>query len=225
MIATTPSGTRTRWIRRPLGRTQPSMTSPTGSGSAGDLAQPGGHRLRAGRRSSRRRSTTVARCAAGLGRGDVVGVGREDLGVAVDQQVGGGEQGGVLGRGGGGGQDPAGRLGPGPELGDGVDGHPASVRGRPAGGRLWTMTTAHVRPASATDVPGIAEALALSFHDDPVMAWLFGDDEDRTVRRPPHVHRPRGGPPPRSTPTCYTTDDHAGAALLGSARALEDALP
>ena len=32
-------------IRRPFGRTHPSRTSPTGSASAGDLAQPTGHRL------------------------------------------------------------------------------------------------------------------------------------------------------------------------------------
>src|ERR1035437_3552898 len=31
MIPTTPSGTRTRWMRRPLGRTHPSTISPTGS--------------------------------------------------------------------------------------------------------------------------------------------------------------------------------------------------
>ena len=40
MIATTPSGTRTRLMRRPLGRIQPSGTSPTGSGSAATWRSP-----------------------------------------------------------------------------------------------------------------------------------------------------------------------------------------
>src|SRR5207248_2642874 len=40
MMATTPSGTRTREIRRPFGRTQPSTTSPTGSASAATLRSP-----------------------------------------------------------------------------------------------------------------------------------------------------------------------------------------
>ena len=82
----------------------------------------------------------------GLGGGHVVGVGREDLGVAVEEQVGGREEGGVLHLGGRRGQDPAGRLGAGAELGDRVRRHPGSVgpaarrllprSGRP-GGRLW----------------------------------------------------------------------------------------
>ena len=59
MIATTPSGTRTRSMRRPLGRTQPSSTSPTGSASAGDLQEPARHALDAAS-VSRSRSTTVA---------------------------------------------------------------------------------------------------------------------------------------------------------------------
>ena len=60
MIATTPSGTRTRWTRRPLGRVQPSATSPTGSGSAGDLAQARRPSPASRASESRSRSTTVA---------------------------------------------------------------------------------------------------------------------------------------------------------------------
>ncbi len=47
-------------------------------------------------------------------------------------------------------------------------------------------TNPTVRLATAADVPGMARALAHAFHDDPVMAWLFGDDETRTV---PYMER------------------------------------
>ncbi len=43
MTATTPRGTRTREIRRPLGRTQPSRTSPTGSASDATWRRPRRH--------------------------------------------------------------------------------------------------------------------------------------------------------------------------------------
>src|SRR5688500_12707655 len=59
MIATTPSGTRTRRMRSPLGRTQPSTTSPTGSGSAATCRRPSAM-ASTRRASSRKRSTTVA---------------------------------------------------------------------------------------------------------------------------------------------------------------------
>jgi GNAT superfamily N-acetyltransferase len=58
----------------------------------------------------------------------------------------------------------------------------------------------------------MASALSEAFHDDPVMAWLFGEAEPRTLRRlarfftfegKRHLHHP----------TVYTTDDHAGAAF------------
>ena len=95
MIATTPSGTRTCWISSPLGRRQPSSTSPTGSGSAGDLAQAGGHALDAG--VGEPQAVERAGFHAGGGGGvEVGGVGGEELGGALDEQVGGGEQGGVL---------------------------------------------------------------------------------------------------------------------------------
>jgi GNAT superfamily N-acetyltransferase len=43
-------------------------------------------------------------------------------------------------------------------------------------------TPKQARQASATDLPGMAEALALAFHDDPVMQWLFGDTAPRPMR-------------------------------------------
>jgi GNAT superfamily N-acetyltransferase len=43
------------------------------------------------------------------------------------------------------------------------------------------MTTA--RAARLDDVDGIAEALVRSFHDDPVMSWLFGDVPEKKQRR------------------------------------------
>ena len=95
MIATTPSGTRTRWISSPLGRRQPSSTSPTGIGQRGDLAQAVGHALDAGLGEAE----AVERAglhAAGRGRVEVGGVGGEDSGAALDEQVGGRQQGGVL---------------------------------------------------------------------------------------------------------------------------------
>lgn len=53
------------------------------------------------------------------------------------------------------------------------------------------MTTgAAVRLATSRDVEGMAEALSLAFHDDPVMQWLFGDEAPRPMRysRPFFAH-------------------------------------
>jgi ribosomal protein S18 acetylase RimI-like enzyme len=57
----------------------------------------------------------------------------------------------------------------------------------------------------------MAEALALAFHDDPVMAWMLGDDEPRTVGylRKLFAHEGRRH---LKHATVLTTDDHAGAA-------------
>ena len=78
MMPITPSGTRTLRICRPLGRRQPSRTSPTGSGQGGHLAQPGGHAgdAAAVRRS---RSRTGAVVPAASARARSVGVGGEHL--------------------------------------------------------------------------------------------------------------------------------------------------
>ncbi|MEO7430082.1 MAG: GNAT family N-acetyltransferase, partial [Acidimicrobiales bacterium] len=42
--------------------------------------------------------------------------------------------------------------------------------------------TEQVRPAGEADIEGMAEALSLAFHDDPVMGWLFGDAAPRPMR-------------------------------------------
>lgn len=46
-----------------------------------------------------------------------------------------------------------------------------------------------VRQATADDLDGMAEALSLSFHDDPVMRWLFGAEPPRPMRytRPSNI--------------------------------------
>src|SRR5580765_1576114 len=96
MIAITPSGTRVRVICRPFGRFQPSSTSPTGSASPATVRSPFAMPLR--RESVSRRQVGV--------------VGRLDLGRPLQQQVGGGQERGVLGVGRGRGEQAAGGLGP-----------------------------------------------------------------------------------------------------------------
>lgn len=67
------------------------------------------------------------------------------------------------------------------------------------------------RLATADDVPAMAEALALAFHDDPVMQWLFGDEPPRPMRylRPFFTHEGRRH---LGHGTVYTADGHPGAA-------------
>src|SRR5690348_14947051 len=74
------------------------------------------------------------------------------------------------------------------------------------------MAPAEARLATRDDVPGMGDALAHAFHDDPVMEYLFGPEDDRTV---PRLRRYLGHEAARHLrhPTVYTTDDHAGAAL------------
>jgi ribosomal protein S18 acetylase RimI-like enzyme len=68
------------------------------------------------------------------------------------------------------------------------------------------------RLAARADVPGMADALAAAFHDDPVMCWLFGQKPPRPQRyaRPFFESEARRH---LAHPTVYTTDDHAGAAF------------
>ena len=228
MIATTPSGTRTRWTRSPFGRVQPSATSPTGSGSAATARSP--LAMARSRMSERRsRSTTVAAWPSASAAATSSALADEDLGVAVEEQVGGGQEGGVLHLGGGRGQHPAGRLGAGAELGDGVEGHPGSVGARPRpshrdpgpGGRLspWARHQQYGRPPPRPRRDGRG-ADRSPFHDDPVMQWLFGAEPPRPMRytRPfftiegrrhlQHRDRLHGRRPPRG-------------GLLGPAGALE----
>lgn len=74
------------------------------------------------------------------------------------------------------------------------------------------MSTADARPATRADVPGIGEALGLAFHDDPAMAWLFGDDEARSAGPLRRYLTHETGRHLRHR-YVYTTDDHAGGAL------------
>ena len=66
------------------------------------------------------------------------------------------------------------------------------------------------RKATPADVPGMARALARAFHDDPVVQWIFPDENRRAavserffrIRVKGLLAQQEG----------YTTDDHAGAA-------------
>jgi GNAT superfamily N-acetyltransferase len=69
-----------------------------------------------------------------------------------------------------------------------------------------------VRLAGATDVNGVAGALARAFDDDPVMRWLMCEDDKRRAARmtrffasEAHRHLGHDG--------VYTVQDHGGAAL------------
>ncbi len=140
MIATTPRGTRTRWMRRPLGRTQPSRTSPTGSASAGHLARGRRPWPRCGRRSGGGGRSTVALTPVGLGPGHVDGVGRRGsprCGRPAGRRPA--QERASLSADGRRGQRPGGGLGPQAELGDGRGRHEA--RGyRPPPDRLHRLT-------------------------------------------------------------------------------------
>jgi GNAT superfamily N-acetyltransferase len=43
-------------------------------------------------------------------------------------------------------------------------------------------TEARARTATESELAGVAAALSLAFHDDPVMQWLFGDEAPRPMR-------------------------------------------
>ena len=72
-------------------------------------------------------------------------------------------------------------------------------------------STPAVRPAIPADLDGMAEALMLSFHDDPVMQWLFGAEPPRPMRytRPFFTIEGRRHLQHESV---YTMDGHPGAA-------------
>jgi ribosomal protein S18 acetylase RimI-like enzyme len=72
------------------------------------------------------------------------------------------------------------------------------------------MTSPSARLATPQDLPQMAEALALSFQDDPVMAWVFGADQRRALKRLRPFFRAEGARHLRH-PHVFTTDDHAGA--------------
>jgi len=72
-------------------------------------------------------------------------------------------------------------------------------------------TSTSVRPATLSDLDGMAEALSLSFHDDPVMQWLFGDEPPRPMRYTKSLFTIEGRRHLEHA-TVYTTDGHPGAA-------------
>ena len=72
-----------------------------GVGQAGDVAQPVGHRRRPGRGRAGAGRPGARAVPAASGRGDVVGVGGEDVVAVLDERVGHRLQGGVLRRAGG----------------------------------------------------------------------------------------------------------------------------
>lgn len=76
-----------------------------------------------------------------------------------------------------------------------------------------SATVTDVREARPDDMVPLAGALARAFLDDPVMTWLFGDDEAarlrklrRFMRSEARRHARHGGP-------VLTADGHPGAAL------------
>ena len=95
MMPITPSGTRTREICKPFGRVHDAVTSPTGSGSARDVAQALGHCLDA--RLVEREPVDEGIVAAFAARGlDVILVGFEDRARARLDPLGHGFERGVL---------------------------------------------------------------------------------------------------------------------------------
>ena len=67
-----------------------------------------------------------------------------------------------------------------------------------------------VRRAADSDLDGVCRSLARAFHDDPVMAWMFPDEERRLEQNERFFRlRVRGLLAQDET---YTTTGHAGAA-------------
>ena len=92
MIATTPSGTRTRADAQAVGADPAVEHLADRVGQRRHLAQAGGHALDLGRGQAQPVDDRGGR-AVGLGPGHVGGVGLEQLGGPGDEQVGRGEQG------------------------------------------------------------------------------------------------------------------------------------
>lgn len=74
------------------------------------------------------------------------------------------------------------------------------------------MAPPAVRPASIRDLPPMADALADSFHDDPVFEHVFGPGEERRARWLRPFFRSEGARHLRGE-LVFTTDDHGGAAF------------
>jgi ribosomal protein S18 acetylase RimI-like enzyme len=72
------------------------------------------------------------------------------------------------------------------------------------------MSSVPARPATSADLEGMSTALADAFHDDPVMAAVFGGDEQRRTRWLRPFFRGVGSVHLRHQ-LVFTTDDHGGA--------------
>lgn len=72
------------------------------------------------------------------------------------------------------------------------------------------MVEAH--PANGTELRAVADAVARAFHDDPVMAWLFGDDPAPRQRRL-HRYFPYEARRHRRHGEVLTTGGHEGGAF------------
>jgi ribosomal protein S18 acetylase RimI-like enzyme len=73
------------------------------------------------------------------------------------------------------------------------------------------MPTLEARPARTADLPGMAEALADAFHDDPVMAYVFGSESSFSQRNLRAFFRHEGARHLRNQHV-FTDDQHGGAA-------------
>src|SRR5207248_9432264 len=115
-----------------------------------------------------RRGDALAR-----GAGDIGGIGVEDLGRPLDQEIGGDVQGPVLGLGRQRRQRARRRLRPSPEISH-------THAGKRIANYLDAMT--EVKNGGTADLDSIASALVSAFHDDPVMLHLFNKPASRDKR-------------------------------------------
>lgn len=74
------------------------------------------------------------------------------------------------------------------------------------------MATPEARRATSADLPAMSATLAAAFHDDPVMAWLFGTDPAKVLPRLRRFFHLEGAQYLRHS-WVFTVDGHAGAAL------------
>jgi GNAT superfamily N-acetyltransferase len=69
------------------------------------------------------------------------------------------------------------------------------------------------RPARGDEVAAVAGTLARAFHDDPVMVWLFGERDERRLRRLARFFATETRRHLRGDDAVLTADGHPGAAV------------
>lgn len=69
------------------------------------------------------------------------------------------------------------------------------------------------RPARGDEIGAVARTLARAFRDDPVMVWLFGDEDRRRMRRLARFFTTETRRHLRGADTVLTADGHPGAAV------------